>query len=39
MFAFRIGCDAAQGYLTGRPVPGDELLEHLQETPLVSRAA
>lgn len=39
MFAFSVGCDAAQGYLIGRPVPGDQLLELLQATPLVSRAA
>jgi diguanylate cyclase (GGDEF)-like protein len=39
MFAFSAGCDAAQGYLIGRPVPGDQLLEFLQATPLVSRAA
>jgi diguanylate cyclase (GGDEF)-like protein len=39
MFAFSVGCDAAQGYLIGRPMPGDQLLEFLQATPLVSRAA
>jgi EAL domain-containing protein (putative c-di-GMP-specific phosphodiesterase class I) len=39
MFASQVGCDLAQGYLIGRPVPGDELLELLLEQPVVSRAA
>jgi EAL domain-containing protein (putative c-di-GMP-specific phosphodiesterase class I) len=39
MFASSVGCDAAQGYLIGRPMPGDQLLELLGAAPLVSRAA
>ena len=39
MFAYAVGCDAGQGYLIGRPAPGDELLELLQEAPAVSYAA
>lgn len=39
LFAYAVGCDAAQGYLIGRPAPGDELVALLQETPAVSRAA
>ena len=38
-FACNVGCDAAQGYLIGRPMPGDQLLELLDAAPLVSRAA
>jgi EAL domain-containing protein (putative c-di-GMP-specific phosphodiesterase class I) len=38
-FAHTVGCDVAQGYLIGRPVPGDELAMRLQEMPVVSRAA
>lgn len=38
-FAHTVGCDVAQGYLIGRPVPGDELTMRLQGTPVVSRAA
>jgi diguanylate cyclase (GGDEF)-like protein len=39
MFAHAVGCDKAQGYLIGRPAPGDALLELLQQAPVVSRAA
>lgn len=38
-FAFIVGCAVAQGYLVGRPVPGDEIPELLQATPAVSRIA
>lgn len=38
-FAFTVGCAVAQGYLVGRPVPGDEIPAFLQATPAVTRYA
>lgn len=38
-FAFTVGCAVAQGWFVGRPVPGDEIPELLQATPVVTRYA
>jgi diguanylate cyclase (GGDEF)-like protein len=37
-FAHNLGCDIAQGYLIGRPMPGDELVELLESTPILTAA-
>ena len=36
--AHALGCDIAQGYLIAHPLPGDELAELLQTTPVLSAA-